>query len=61
MPDLTGMRNDESTEAMDEAGIEDYTVEWREGSDPLVVIDQTPEAGEPVTSETEVSVTLSGS
>lgn len=60
MPDLEGMRNHESEEAMDEAGISDYTIEWREGSDPLVVIDQTPGAGEPVMSETEVSVTLSG-
>lgn len=60
MPDLTGMSNDESAEAMEDAGIEDYTVHFVEGPNPLEVIDQDPDPGEPINSESEVLVNLSG-
>ena len=60
MPDLHGLDKDESSETMEESGIDDYTVEWHEGENPLVVVDQVPDAGETIDDETEVRIVLSG-
>ena len=60
MPDLSGMREDEATAVLEEEGIEDWTVEWHEGANPMVVVDQEPEAGEPVIDDSEVRIVLSG-
>ena len=61
MPDLTGMTKDEYGEALNDAGIVKWSEIWREGDNPLKVISQTPQAGEPVTAATEVRITVSGS
>lgn len=60
MPDLSGLHKDEATEALQSEGIEDWTVEWHEGTKPMVVVNQEPEAGAPVTDDSEVRITLSG-
>ena len=60
MPDLSGMREREASAALRESGIEDWTVKWAEGPNPLVVIDQEPDAGRPVGPETDVLISLSG-
>ena len=60
MPDLSGMSKDEATFILLKEGVEDWTVEWHEGANPLVVVDQEPEPGDPVTEETEALVVLSG-
>ena len=60
MPDLSGMSKDAATRTLEDAGIKDWTEEWQEGTKPLVVIDQVPEAGETVSDDTEVRVVLSG-
>ncbi len=60
MPDLSGMREQEASEALRDSGIEDWTVRWTEGPKPMVVVDQEPDAGRPVDPETEVLIILSG-
>ena len=60
MPDLLGMREDEATAVLEEEGIEDWTVEWHEGAKPMVVVDQEPEAGDSVSSNSEIRIVLSG-
>lgn len=60
MPDLSGMREDEATTVLEEEGIENVTVEWHEGTTPMVVVDQEPDAGESVLDDTEVRIVLSG-
>ena len=60
MPDLSGMRKDEATATLRENGIEDWSENWSEGPNPLVVVDQEPNPGEPVGSDTEVEISLSG-
>ena len=60
MPDLLGMREDEATAVLEEEGIEDVTVEWHEGTKPMVVVDQEPEAGDSVSDNSEVRIVLSG-
>lgn len=60
MPDLSGMRKDEAAAALRANGIRDWTEKWSEGSNPLVVVDQEPDAGEPVDLDTEVLISLSG-
>jgi PASTA domain len=60
MPDVHGMREDAASDALGDAGIEDWTVRFIEGSKPMVVKDQDPEPGEIVDSETEILITLDG-
>ena len=60
MPDILGMNKDDSAEAMSDAGIDDWTVEWREGDEPLKVIYQSPDPGTPIEYEMEIKITLSG-
>ncbi len=60
MPELFGMREDEASEALTENGIDDWTVEWHEGENPSVVVNQKPKPGLPVEQETEVLIILSG-
>ena len=60
MPDLSGMREIEATEALKNAGIDDWTVGFSQGPNPMVVTDTNPEAGEAVEPDTEVKITLDG-
>ena len=60
MPDLSGMREGEAEAVLEEEGIEDWTVEWHEGTKPAVVVDQEPEAGDSVSDNSEVRIVLSG-
>ena len=60
MPDLSGMREEEASAVLRANGIEDWTVEWAEGENPMVVVDQEPDAGQPVEPDTEVVISLSG-
>ena len=60
MPDLSGIREDEATAALEEEGIEDWTVEWHEGTKPMVVVDQEPDEGDSVSENSEVQIVLSG-
>ena len=60
MPDLSGMREEEASAVLRDNGIEDWTVEWAEGENPMVVVDQEPDAGQPVEPDTDVVISLSG-
>ena len=60
MPDVLGMHEDEATETLENAGIEDWTVKWIEGPKRTVVTRQVPDPGEAVTPDEEVFITLDG-
>ena len=60
MPDLSGMSKDGATFILLKEGVEDWTVEWHEGTKPTIVIDQEPEAGDSVSDNSEVLIVLSG-